>query len=277
MRNFFWRLGRKLYLFARSESNTSQFKNGEFYAVKKIISRIGPGPHSFVDIGANNGSWVDEVKIKSLNFKIKIDFFIIEPSSDSFEFLNTIYGGFARCIKLALSDTPGTSTLKIYGDSYGINSLYDDYKYKVAFEEKVNVETFDNLCIKNNILKICYVKSDSEGNCFNILKGATESFNAGAIQFWQFEYNHRWLYSRTSLLDVFNWLNGKPYVIGKLTKKKIYIFKEWHFELDRFFETNYILIRRDSLKLLDGMIEFYEFDKYNSAIKIGDVSKYIAI
>ena len=69
---------------------------------------------------------------------------------------------------------------------------------------KVNTLTVNKFVGRNNIKNILFVKSDTEGYDFSVIKGAKKSFNNKIIDFWQFEYNNRWIDTRHYLEDVFN-------------------------------------------------------------------------
>jgi hypothetical protein len=86
----------------------------------------------------------------------------------------------------------------------------------------------------------------------------------------QFEYNWRWLINHASLRDVFEYIKDKPYRLGKLVGRSIELFDAWHFELDRYFENNYVLIRRGSALLESANV--VRFDESNCARRIGTPS-----
>ena len=111
----------------------------------------------------------------------------------------------------------------------------------------IKTNTIDNFIKKNKLRKIHFIKCDAEGFDFDIIKGAENSFNKGIIDFFQFEYNHRWIENRTFIKDVFQLIENKNYKIGKLCSNKILIFDKWHNELERFFECNYIIINQSFL------------------------------
>ncbi len=101
------------------------------------------------------------------------------------------------------------------------------------------------------------VKIDTEGFDLLVLRGAEESLHDGRIEVVQFEYNWRWLLNHASLHDVFDLISNKPYRLGKLVGETIEFYDQWHFELDRFFENNYVLIRNNSdLCLLASTVQF---------------------
>ena len=90
------------------------------------------------------------------------------------------------------------------------------------------------------------VKIDTEGFDLLVLRGAQRSLCDGRIGVIQFEYNWRWLPNHACLRDVFDLIADKPYRLAKLVGEALEIYEEWHPELDRFFVTNYVLLRKDS-------------------------------
>jgi hypothetical protein len=111
----------------------------------------------------------------------------------------------------------------------------------------VETDTLTAFCTRNEIDRIHLVKCDAEGHDYHVLKGAIELFASNRIDVFQFEYNHRWVYARTFLKDVFDLVAGLPYRCGRLEPTSIELFDEWHPELDRFFQSNYVLVSRQAL------------------------------
>lgn len=89
------------------------------------------------------------------------------------------------------------------------------------------------------------IKVDVEGHDFEVIRGASGSLADGLVGFLQFEYNHRWLACHRSMLDVFDLVQPFPYQIGHLVPEGIELIPEWTPEVDRFFESNFALIRED--------------------------------
>jgi len=61
----------------------------------------------------------------------------------------------------------------------------------------------------------------------------------------QFEYNHRWVFSRHFLRDAFEFMRPLGYEIGKVTPKGIEFYAGWHPELETFREGNYLACRAE--------------------------------
>ena len=77
----------------------------------------------------------------------------------------------------------------------------------------------------------------------------------------QFEYNHCWIYARRCLKDVFDFASDTCYILGKVTPTHVEIYDEWHPELDRFFEGNYLLVHQNFINRLAH--KRGKFDKRN--------------
>tara|TARA_B110000503_G_scaffold23182_1_gene36106 strand:- start:20189 stop:21019 length:831 start_codon:yes stop_codon:yes gene_type:complete len=269
MRNFIkaklfsilWRLGRFLYKTGRKESLFNQLNNKEFWVIDAVIKTLTTKEKKILfDVGCFKGKWSlhawEKLKQKKINAKI----FAFEPTSSTYDFLKIKFKNYKNILlnKVALSNTSGVKDFFIFGKMTGINTLVSNKNTSVI---KVNTLTLDEFVEKNNIKNILFVKSDAEGYDFSIIKGATKSFNNKIIDFWQFEYNHRWIDNRHYLKDVFIFFEGSNYKIGKICRSKLEIYSYWHMELERFFEADFIIIKNDLLKKIPHNKVI--FNKYN--------------
>ena len=123
----------------------------------------------------------------------------------------------------------------------GINTLTETVD--AISIEQIYSQRLDDFLAQRKIEQVVFVKSDAEGHNFNIICGATDMFEQGRVEVWQFEYNHRWFAEKRHLKDVFEFIADKPYRLGKLYNNGIEIYDNWHPELERFFEANYVLIK----------------------------------
>ena len=62
----------------------------------------------------------------------------------------------------------------------------------------------------------------------------------------QFEY-HRWVFARNYLRDVFEFVLKLPYRVAKITPQRVEVYAGWHPELERFFESNWLLLHETAL------------------------------
>jgi FkbM family methyltransferase len=262
MRPFAWRLGRFLYRWGRREGANRPRTNGEYWLVEQMVSRSQGDPLVLLDIGANKGEW-SAGALRALGRHRKGgDIHAFDPAAATFEYLSRRFQDEESVTPhhLGLSDRSGQAGLHVLGPLAGRSSLHPAAG---SSPETVRLRSLDELVAQLGIRHISMVKSDTEGHDLTVLKGARESLRAGRVDIWQFEYNHRWLLNNASLMAVFELIEELPYRLGKLYGNGIELYDEWHFELDRYIETNYVLLRIGS-----GYEELgtaMRFDRFNVA------------
>jgi FkbM family methyltransferase len=260
-RTALWRIGRKLYCLARGDLLNNPESNGEYWLLEQAIEN-GKGRTVLFDVGANRGDWTVHATEAASRSQQNVAVTAFEPCSETRELLRQRLSGIEAVTisNLALSRKTGTAEFYSGGAGAGTNSLSS---VSGEAHETVQLSTIDAYLSQIGSRAISLLKIDTEGFDFDVLLGATEALSNGAIEIVQFEYNWRWLLNHRSLRDVFHFIKGKPYTFGKLNGESIEFHKSWHFEMDRFFENNYVLMRNDSdLRKLGRM---HYFDQSNCA------------
>jgi FkbM family methyltransferase len=250
------RLGRSLYLNARKDSPNKMMTNGEQNIQKQLVNKFRSNSGKWVvfDVGANIGEWseylLDELLLQGCPANIEIHTF--EPVLSTYKVLKNkiLRHKLGNCVNFkneALSSSNGTDTIFIAGENAGTNSLHKDESDHDLQTMKIEKTTAYDYCVKSDLSVIHFIKIDTEGHDFEVLKGASVLFKEEKIHACQFEYNYRWIYSRHFLKDVFDLLKGLPYQIGKITQGGIQFYEKWHPELERYFEGNYIIVHNNDL------------------------------
>jgi FkbM family methyltransferase len=134
-----------------------------------------------LDIGANVGQstlafarWFPATTIWSF-----------EPFEEPFrELARATHSVNARCYKLAFAAEPGTATVELAPTSVN-NSLRNDTEN--AGGETVRVATLDTFAEEHAIVRIDFLKIDTEGFDLEVLKGAERLLRSAAIAFVQVE------------------------------------------------------------------------------------------
>lgn len=242
-RSIVWRISRKLYIWARREMLQGPEANGEYWLLAKVVSGSSVPQPIFFDIGSRIGDWSDCAQDLFRRAGAMGRIYAFEPSSASYAYLSERFKSnkSVNINKLALSDQSGIRDFFVVDEMAGVNSLFP---LAGASLEQVDSMRLDDFLASKKIDHVVFAKSDAEGHDFNILQGAAELFRQGQVDVWQFEYNHRWLAGRSQLKDVFDFIADKPYRLGKLYGNGVEIFEQWHPELERFIEANYVLVRR---------------------------------
>jgi len=246
IRSLIWRFSRKLYRIARREANGYFETNGEYWLLRNALEEADRGKVSILlDIGANKGNWSQNAENLLLRYDKLGHVHAFEPASFTFSYLAEKFKGsdLVSMHNLAMSNQSGEAEFFVIGEFRGTNSLL---KNDGATIEKVRTLRLDDFLDMEQIEHVLILKSDTEGHDLSVLLGGAEALRKGRIDVWQFEYNHRWIAGRSYLKDVFDFIVEKPYLLGKLHSNGIETYDKWHPELELFFESNYVLIRKGS-------------------------------
>jgi FkbM family methyltransferase len=242
---------------SRGEGRNEISTNGECLVQRAFLARhVQKNERATVfDVGANIGQWtmslIEEARRSSTLHLM--DIHVFEPVEATFRVLDERCSREAlHCrvwrVQRAVSRSDGTADMHIVGPTSGTNSLHRDLLAPKASTIQVRTCSIDSYCRENGVADVGLLKCDTEGHDFEVLLGATEMFDRESIGLCQFEYNHRWINSRHYLKDVFDFAYGRPYLVGKVTRSGIEIIRSWHPELERFFETNYVLVHKEALR-----------------------------
>lgn len=148
-------------------------------------------------------------------------------------------------INKALSDVEGGASIHVVTPGWGGNAIDAAPSDEVSYSQEVALTTVAAYCSEVGIHNITLLKIDTEGYDVRVLRGARELFEAMAIDAVQFEYNSRWIWSRSFLHDVFDFLSGLPYRAGKVTPWGIEFHDRWTVDLENFVECNYLIVKED--------------------------------
>ncbi len=275
-RRWIWRAGRKLYMWARKEEPNEMATNGELRLQRLVIDGARSESKVIIfDVGARIGDWskafVDGASARSRDFELHA----FEPVPDSRDLLKKalarqVDSGKVHVNGVALSNDSKTPPIYVPHFTGGTSTLHPDSSVKYQEVLDVQTSTMDRYCSENSIDQIDMVKIDTEGNDLRVIQGATELLRRGKVGIVQFEYNHRWVHSRSYLKDVFDLVRGTPYWIAKICSASLDIYVEWHPELERFFETNYALVHERLTAPLG--CDFYRIGHGNACESINEAA-----
>jgi FkbM family methyltransferase len=248
-----WRLGRAIYRVARNDVDNDPARNGERWLQARLLDVFRDEPRMVVfDVGANVGEWTQMLLDQAPAARAgALDVYAFEPVRSTLETFHQRLGGHPRfgsihAVPVALSDADGTVEMYEVEPNGTTNSLHPD-PFLPGRRVPVETRTADTFCAQNAIERVHLLKVDAEGHDCSVLQGAARLFAEERVMVAQFEYGHRWVYARRFLKDVFDFTRDLPYAVGKLTPDRVELYDGWHFELERFFETNYVLIHRSLL------------------------------
>jgi len=153
--------------------------------IKMLLPRYIP--EIIFDVGANVGqstrqfvSWFPQSQI-----------YCFEPISSTFVELNRNVKSFnnVHCFKLALGNSKGRKNM--YGGTcsllYSINPRANGISRTNSNVESVEIDTLDGFCHRQKIIKISFLKIDTEGHDFEVLRGAKEILSRQMVDIVQVE------------------------------------------------------------------------------------------
>jgi FkbM family methyltransferase len=236
-----------LYQKARGEVANDMASNGEMLVQRAVLQHVD---HPVVfDIGANVGQWSSALLECEATHGVKLGaLFVCEPVNTTMARLKEVLGADPRIhySEKAVGSFSGQIKFHVFNELGGTNSVFDFDTCPVrtlTIKQTTLEQLFEDCGIRHAHL----VKIDTEGNDLRVLQGGQSLLQHQRISVVQFEYNHRWVYARAFLRDVFELVKGLPYRVGKVTPSHVELFNAWHPELERFFETNYVCIHNQAL------------------------------
>ena len=228
----------------------NDYVSGEFFLREKFLTeyfkkRCIEQPLIF-DVGANVGKYSTALKKCMPTSKL----YAFEPNPHAFEKLNKQgeQNGF-KCFPLGMSDISGSN--EIYFDKSEKHTELATFEKKVltdVFGREVEscdarLTTLDSFCSENSVNRIHFLKIDTEGHEFRVLKGAQKLLQNNLIDIIQFEFNDMNIYSRVFLKDFFELLDN--YKLFRLDTKRLIDINKYSTELEIFRYQNIVAINRD--------------------------------
>src|SRR4029453_10269689 len=110
-----WRLGRKMYAFARGDGLNDPRTNGEYWLLDRVMAAC-QGPVVLLDVGANRGDWTAQaLRVGGTSEEVHVPAFA--PSEPTRAMLAARFGTVSRVSvqPFALSDQTGEGTF--YNDA----------------------------------------------------------------------------------------------------------------------------------------------------------------
>jgi hypothetical protein len=113
--------------------------------------------------------------------------------------------------------------------------------------ERIEVQTIDSFCEKQQIDRIDFLKMDVEGHEMAVLRGAKSMLDANRISMIQFEFGPPNISSQTYFYDFWSLLSEK-FDIYRIVPRGIARIGYYGEHREIFLNINYLAILRESLK-----------------------------
>jgi len=202
------------------------------------------------DVGAAKGDWTNEVLKRHTPLAVHL----FEPIPSICNMLYKRYDSDKRIIIncCAVSNIKSIKNFCIYPEYLNMSSIY---QRRMEVEKKVKIHpnfidvyalSLDEYCREKEINIIDFLKIDTEGSEYDILKGAVGLLLEHKIKKIQFEYGECFLDAGFTLKEVFRFLQDIGYSIAEMTNKGLKPIKQFTCELENYKWTNFLAsIRKD--------------------------------
>lgn len=227
--------------------------NGEYLIATSLI----PNEAVVFDIGANQGAWSSLV----LQNKNLSKLFMFEPIPELFlQLIKTFNQPNVLVYNFAFSDKRDKLTFYYYPTLKELSSLFrrtPDLEQNLNItpsEIQIYTTTLDEFCRVNFIDFIDFVKIDTEGAEYFVLKGAVNLLKGEKINIIQFEYGGTFIDSGTTLKGIWDLLKMYGYEMFRIVPDGLIFLRYWKDSLENYNYSNYLAI---CPKLAKNLLDSY--------------------
>jgi FkbM family methyltransferase len=234
-------------------------ESGEEWVLAQVVRpRIGSSNTPVIfDVGANVGEYTLTVRRHLPSARI----FAFEPARSVYEELarrveQTSGNGFTALHNIGFSDSPKSVDLYSYAAdgveatmmaSIDLRLPTQVVDVRAIASERIEVQTIDSFCEKQQIDRIDFLKMDVEGHEMAVLRGAKSMLDANRISMIQFEFGPPNISSQTYFYDFWSLLSEK-FDIYRIVPRGIARIGYYGEHREIFLNINYLAILRESLK-----------------------------
>ena len=243
-RPIFFRLNTVLFQLSLRGLGILNYENdkisGEWYLIHKLLpKKIGTDRPILFDVGANVGNYS-----ASLLGSFPRGFIhAFEPHPGNYaRLLEKAVAGNMKCHNMAVGESKGSLTLYDRADHNGSahaslhEAVISELHGQKVVAHEVSVETLDEIAEREGVEFIDYLKIDTEGNEFAVLKGASRLLREERIGCIHFEFNEMNIISRVFFRDFRKILHR--YDLYRLLPSGLLLLRDFPLETELFAYQN---------------------------------------
>jgi FkbM family methyltransferase len=219
--------------------------NGEEWIIDRLSSSQMLG--ICFDVGANKGEWSEAVLQKSSDSIIHC--FEAVPATHAKLIENLSLHKKIFLNNIGLSDVTGEKTINYCATQDGLSSLYQIVLPDGTTPVSVQLVRSQDYCQNANVDRIDFLKIDTEGAEYSILRGFGEMLQPEKIRVIQFEYGYMNASIGILLKDFYELLESRGYIVGKLFPDYVR-FRNYSVFDEDFIGPNYIATCKSYSKYL---------------------------
>lgn len=242
LKNALWRI----FNYLENNGNADFYTNGENSFLKNFVESFSEKSLTVFDVGANRGEWT-KMFLGRISPSLNYDFHLFEPSLPCVNELKEKFSGNRRMnvVHAGISDVAEKRDIFYDEEKSGLASLYQrnlaHYGLQLSRREQISLIRADDYIAQKGIPHIHFLKVDTEGHELSVFRGFGTYLSPDFIDVVQFEYGGANLDSRTSLLDLYELLQKKGFVLCKIMKNRIEE-RSYSPSMENFVYANYLAL-----------------------------------
>ncbi|QLC50632.1 FkbM family methyltransferase [Methanolobus zinderi] len=247
-----YNIAKKLYHLSVKIDNSgnSNFEtNGEKRFIRNLFEDLkNRDSLILLDVGGNIGDYTQMLFENAIKLNGTFQIHVFEPTRYCYSMLSKRF----RDKRILLNNTACSNinrSAEIYYDpeGSGLASMYNRNLKAIGNElkikEMVKTQRLDDYIKKCNIDHIDFIKVDVEGHEKAVFEGIGDFLNPNFVDYIQFEYGGASLDSMTSLMNLYEILESKGFIVAKILPDSLHI-REYSAFLDNFEYSNYVAISK---------------------------------
>jgi len=203
------------------------------------------------DVGANKGEWSSHAS-KAFS---KAQIYAFEPIPEVYSKMANTHttNPMVTPYNLGLSDKNEEVSFNYFPSGSVFTSRYEVPGQGQLQKVKVKLVKGSDFAAQNNVAQIDFLKIDTEGSDYLVLKGFENLLQNHKIRVIQFEYNMNNIISKFLLREFFELLNSHGYLVGKIYPNSVE-FADYNFKMEDFIGLNYLAVLKSETKILETLI-----------------------
>jgi FkbM family methyltransferase len=203
--------------FSRLSVSTDSTANGE----NRLAEHVAPHARNFVDVGGNQGHWTAHF----LRYvQGRPSGLIYEPNQACAMALQRRFASTeaVEVVHAAVADYLGEAEFYESSDDDQLSSLSAISAGPFAAPRRVPVVTLDDELKRRRWDRISFLKIDTEGHDYFVLRGARRLLSEGRVDLLQFECNNTWNATGITLRAAVNFLKPFGYSVRHLRPEGLF-------------------------------------------------------
>ena len=200
-----------------------------------------------LDVGAYVGDYSRLILDRCSELQLPVHVHVFEPLAANFHVLQSRLDSYSNVTlnRLAVSNIVGDADIYFDAERGSLTSIYrrnlKAYHMQLTASERVQTTRLDAYINRLSLEHIPFMKLDVEGHELAVLEGMGSYLDGDFVDFLSFEYGGANLDARSSLMLLYETLEGAGFAVAKVMRNGLELrdYRPW---MDNFTYANYVAV-----------------------------------